>query len=128
MDEVLNLFSKLHPKQAAEVNDLCKALQTISDPYLSIIECFPEVKSDGMNFFSVEKITMRLEKKGVDMTLSQSLLNQISGIMDEDYYWYLSVTDDSIEMILRSRCYNCGFVTVKTHSRHIKECPNDQQQ
>ena len=114
MDEVLNLFSKLHPKQAAEVNDLCKALQTISDPYLSIIECFPEVKSDGKNFFSVEKITMRLEKKGVDMTLSQSLLNQISGIMDEDYYWYLSATNDSIELILRSKNYHGGFVTVKT--------------
>ena len=114
MDEAYNLFSRLHPKQAAEVNDLCISLQKISDRHLSVIECITEVESDGKNFFSVEKITMKLEKKGEDTILSQSFLNQISGIMDEDYYWYLSATNDSIELILRSKNYHGGFVTVKT--------------
>jgi len=88
MEEQFILFSKLHPKQAVEVSDLCETLQKINDPYLSITECVPEVETDGNNFFSIEKITMKLEKKGEDMTLSQSLLNQINDIIDEDYYWF----------------------------------------
>lgn len=60
---------------------------------------------------------MKLEKKGEDMTLSQSLLNQINDIMDENYYWYLYVSKDSIEMTLRSRNIHCGFVTVKTRKK-----------
>ena len=117
MNELFIQFSKLHPQQAAEVNDLCDALQKINDPYLSITECVPEVESDGKNYFSVERITMRLEKKGDDITLSQLMLNQISDIVDEDYYWYLSATENSIELIIRSRNYRCGFVTVKTHKK-----------
>ena len=51
MEEFI-LFSKLHPKQAAEVSDLCETLQKIDDPYLSVTECVPEVETDGKNFFS----------------------------------------------------------------------------
>lgn len=116
MNEKLVLFTKLHPDQAAEVNDLCEALNKIKDPYLSVTECIPEVETDGKNFFSVDKITMKLEKKGEDITLSQLILNQVCEILNEDYYWHLSATEDSIELILRSRNFHCGFVTVKTHN------------
>ena len=117
MNEKFLLFSKLHPNQAAEVKKLCESLRKISDRHLSVIECVPELETDGKSYFSVEKITMKLEKKGEDITLSQLFLNQIREIIDEDFYWYLSSNESYFELSLRSRNYHCGFVTVKTHNK-----------